>query len=296
MRLTAEKEERLDVFLAREMPQHSRSTIAKSIAAGLVTVDDRQRKASFKVSNGNIVHFELAEEVVSDSIEPSEIPVSVPYQDEYLLVIDKPSGLSTHPSPTSHEPTLVNALVGMSLKLSDEAGSFRPGIVHRLDKETSGLMLVAKTNAVHRKLQEAIQKREVERKYWAWVRGAPKQESFTIRSHLGRHPKNRKKQAVVAETAADARLAVTHCSLQWTSQGVSKIECKLETGRTHQIRVHLAAVGLPILGDGTYGVEYPGLARQALHAVKLSFSHPISGEQISLEAPVPTDLAMVDSL
>ena len=284
------------MFLSRSMPGQSRSSIAKAIAAGQVTVDGKVRKASFKVSNGNIVHFEPIEEAISESIQPSDIPVSVLYEDEYLLVIDKSSGLSAHPSPTSGEPTLVNALVGMSLKLSDEAGSYRPGIVHRLDKETSGLMLVAKTNAVHRKLQEAIQKREVKRTYWAWVRGTPKQESFTVRSFLGRHPMNRKKQAVVDESAPDARLAITHCRLLHSRAGISKLECRLETGRTHQIRVHLAAVGLPILGDATYGTPFEGLKRQALHAVRLEFQHPVYGAEIVVEAATPEDLASVDSL
>jgi 23S rRNA pseudouridine1911/1915/1917 synthase len=155
-------------------------------------------------------------------------------------------------------------------------------------------MLVAKTNEVHRRLQSAIQKKEVGRTYWAWVKGAPQQQSFTIRSYLGRHPRNRKRRAVVVEGSADARLAVTHCAVVATGSDYTKLECRLETGRTHQIRVHLAAVGLPILADTTYGVPYPGLNRQALHAVRIAFEHPISGEAVEVVSPVPQDLASVD--
>ena len=294
MRLEAEEGVRLDVFLASRVADESRSSIAKAIDAGAVTVDGIERKASYKLSNGEVIHFEPHQREVSGSIEAVHMELSVPYEDEYLLVVDKPAGLSTHPSPTSHEPTLVNVLLGRSTQLSDEAGAYRPGIVHRLDKDTSGLLVVAKGNAVHRKLQAAIQRREVERSYWAWVRGTPAQTEFTIRSHLGRHPKDRKRQAVVAESASDARLAVTHSKVLWSRSGVTKLECRLETGRTHQIRVHLAAVGLPILGDKTYGVPHEGLGRQALHAARISFKHPVYGTHVVVESPVPDDLASVD--
>jgi 23S rRNA pseudouridine1911/1915/1917 synthase len=223
-----------------------------------------------------------------------EIPIDVPYEDDYLLVVDKPAGLATHPSPTSHSPTLVNALLARNQSLSTEGGLYRPGIVHRLDKDTSGLLIVAKSDAVHRKLQAAIQQKEVVRTYWAWVQGKPKQESFVVRSFIGRHPKDRKKQAVVLESTHSARLAVTHCKLLASKGGHSKIECTLETGRTHQIRVHLAAVGLPVLGDSVYGVAFEGLSRQALHAVSLSFDHPVSGLRIEVNARLPDDLALVN--
>ena len=162
MRLEAEEGVRLDVFLASRIADESRSSIAKAIDAGTVTVDGIERKASYKLSNGEVIHFEPHQRGNSDSIEAVHMELSVPYEDEYLLVVDKPAGLSTHPSPTSHEPTLVNALLGRSTELSDEAGAYRPGIVHRLDKDTSGLLVVAKGNVVHRKLQAAIQRREVE--------------------------------------------------------------------------------------------------------------------------------------
>ena len=294
MRLEAEEGFRLDAFLAEKLADESRSSVAKAITAGLVTVDDVVRKASYKLSTGEVIHFEAVEQDVRMSLEPSDIELSVPYEDEYLLVVDKPAGLSTHPSPTSSKVTLVNALIGRQTRLSDEAGEFRPGIVHRLDKDTSGVLLVAKTNEIHRKLQVAIQRKEVERAYWAWVKGEPAQDEFTIRSHLGRHPKDRRRRAVVAETAGDARLAITNCRVLTRGSGMTKLECRLDTGRTHQIRVHLAAVGLPILGDDTYGVAYPGLSRQALHAVRIAFNHPIYGTEVTVESPVPDDLASVD--
>lgn len=285
---------RLDLFLVSRLDGSSRSTIARAIAQGRASVDGTTRKASYKLSNGEVIHFEPLLENDREEIEPATIEISVLYEDEYLLVVDKPSGLSTHPSSTSREPTLVNALVGMNRQLSDEAGGFRPGIVHRLDKDTSGLLVVAKNNAIHRKLQAAIQRKEVERAYWAWVRGVPAQSAFTVRSHLGRHPKNRKKRAVVAESASDARLAVTHCKVIHSHNGVTKLECSLETGRTHQIRVHLAAVGLQILGDLVYGVADPRVSRQALHAARLRFTHPVYGVEVVVEAPIPADLASVD--
>jgi 23S rRNA pseudouridine1911/1915/1917 synthase len=294
MRLVADRQSRLDAYLAAEVAGQSRSSIARAIEQGNVTVDGANRKASYRLSPGEVIQFEATEVADSHAIEPVNIPLSVLYEDEYLLVVDKPSGLSTHPSPSSREPTLVHALLARSSSLSDEAGLYRPGIVHRLDKDTSGVLLVAKTNDVHRRLQSAIQRKAIGRVYWAWVRGTPQQERFTIKSYLGRSTRDRKKRAVVSEAAPGARLAVTHCKLSTTSGGVSQLECRLETGRTHQIRVHLGAVGLPILGDLVYGVAYPGLARQALHSARIEFDHPVYGAQIVVEAALPADLTSVD--
>ena len=294
MRIEAEGGRRLDAFLADKIAGESRSSIARAISSGSVLVDGVARKASYKLSNGEVIHFEAAERQQNPDLAPIPIELSVPYEDEYLLVVDKPAGLSTHPAPSSSEATLVNALLARQTELSDEAGTYRPGIVHRLDKHTSGLLLVAKTNLVHRKLQAAIQRKEVERKYWAWVKGEPEQDAFTVRSFVGRHPKDRKRRAVVSESSPDARLAITHCRVLWRRAGITKLECRLETGRTHQIRVHLAAVGLPILGDSVYGVSTPGLQRQALHAVSLAFRHPVYECDVTVESPLPEDLALVD--
>lgn len=295
MRFTVDSPQRLDLFLVGKLPGESRSSIARAVADGRVLVNEIERKVSYKVQEGDVVSFQLdSGPPERTQPEPLDIPLDVPYEDDHLMVVDKPAGLATHPSPTSKEPTLVNALLARNQTLSTEGGPFRPGIVHRLDKGTSGLLLVAKTDVVHRRLQAAIQRKEVVRTYWAWVRGKPKQDSFVVRSFIGRHPKDRKKQAVVSESTPGARLAITHCKLLGSGAGNSKIECTLETGRTHQIRVHLAAVGLPVLGDREYGVAHDGLTRQALHAVCLGFAHPISGEPIEVSAPLPDDLASVD--
>jgi len=294
VRFTVDSPKRLDLFLVGKLPDESRSSIARAVEDGRVLVNGVERKVSYKLHEDDVVSFQSVGVRRKSEPEPIAIPLEVPYEDDHLLVVTKPAGLATHPSPTSKEPTLVNALLARNQTLSTEGGPFRPGIVHRLDKGTSGLLLVAKSDIVHRKLQAAIQRKEVVRTYWAWVRGKPKQDSFVVRSFIGRHPKDRKKQAVVSESTADARLAITHCKLLNWSAGISKIECTLETGRTHQIRVHLAAVGLPVLGDREYGIAHEGLLRQALHAVSLRFDHPVSGERIEVTAALPDDLALVD--
>lgn len=276
--------------MASQIPELSRTKISGHIAAGKVLVDGTARKASFQLEPG--MHVSLAEfEPRSTTLEPAQIDLDIRHEDEYLIVLNKTAGISVHPSPTSREPTLVNALLYHSSSLSKAGGEFRPGIVHRLDKDTSGLLLVAKTDAVHRALQNAIQKREVLRKYFAIVKGVPADQEFTIKSYLGRHPKHRQKFAVVSANSRDARIAITHCKAKCSGQGISLIECSLETGRTHQIRVHLSSVGLPILGDAVYGVAHPEISRQALHACSVSFLHPVSGLRLEFSANMPPDMA-----
>jgi len=281
------------LFLVAKLPEESRSSIARAVAEGRVRVDGRERKVSYRVHEGELVSFKPSQ-VATGNIEAVAIPIEVPFEDEYLLVVNKPAGLATHPSSTSSQPTLVSALLARNHSLSTEGGDYRPGIVHRLDKGTSGLLVVAKTDAIHRKLQAAIQRKEVQRTYWAWVRGKPKQVSFVVRCFIGRHPSDRKRQAVLSESTPGARLAITHCRLLEACADWSKLECTLETGRTHQIRVHLAAVGLPVLGDPEYGVPYATLDRQALHAVRLEFNHPVTSHRVDVIAPIPVDLALVD--
>lgn len=290
MRLTADRTERLDRFLARVLPDQSRTRLAEHIADGRVLVAGEARKPSFRLKPGMEVLVEEIPERPLPELRPEPISLEILYEDQQLLVVNKPAGLAVHPSPTSRHPTLAHALLAHSASLSTVGGEFRPGIVHRLDKDTSGAMLIAKTDSVHRKLQAQIQSRIAHRVYWAWVSGAPNEPIFTVRTFIGRHPKDRKRRAVVSAFAPDAREAITHCKLLLESEGISLLECSLETGRTHQIRVHLAHLRLPLLGDMVYGVAHPLVGRQALHARAISFVHPLSGESISLQAPLPKDL------
>ncbi|HWP31579.1 MAG TPA: RluA family pseudouridine synthase [Fimbriimonadales bacterium] len=284
---SADREERLDRFLARVLPEHSRTKLTKHIEQGGVLVDGKKRKPSFLLQPGMTAQVSPLPKPSPHRLEPIPMPIDVLYEDEYLLVVNKPAGISVHPSPTSKEPTLVQGLLARIQSLSSLGGSFRPGIVHRLDKDTSGLLLVAKNDFIHRALQEAIQQKRIQRIYRVWVRGSPPNKSFTLRSYLGRHPKHRQKRAVVSEHAPDARLAITHCKVLQTIDSISELECTLETGRTHQIRVQLASAGFPVLGDPIYGVSYPGLDRMALHAWKLIFIHPVTKKRIEIESPLP---------
>lgn len=289
----ADRVERLDRFLANLMPAYSRARLAHHIAIGGVRVDGKQRKASFRLQPGMRVDVTPVEAKPIQLLEPAPIPLNVRYEDEHLLVVNKPAGLAVHPSPTLEEPTLVHALLARQHPLSQSGGAYRPGIVHRLDKATSGLLLVAKTDFVHRALQHGIQEKAVRRIYRAIVRGEPPRQEFTIRSYLGRDPRNRKRQAVVEAGASGARLAITNCKVMQVfgpdrfDLPATEIECELETGRTHQIRVHLASVGLPILGDPLYGVKSKHFESQALHAFRLEFDHPMTGEHLCLISQPP---------
>jgi 23S rRNA pseudouridine1911/1915/1917 synthase len=288
--LRADRKERLDVFLARALPDQSRARLAEHVRQGKVLVEGQPRKPSYRLEPGERVTIEPVEDRPPQALEPVPIELEILYEDDDLIVLAKPPGLSVHPSPTSNAPTLVHGLLAHSRELSRVGGEFRPGIVHRLDKDTSGALLVAKKDSVHHRLQAQIQSRVAKRTYWAWVRGVPKEERFTVRTWLGRHPKNRKKRAVLEPGAPDAREAITHVRTVTTFARAALLECELETGRTHQIRVHLAYVGLPILGDSTYGVPHPAIARQALHAVRIQFEHPTDGRVLAFEAPLPADV------
>ena len=245
-------------------------------------------------------------------IEPENIELSIIHEDEDLIVIDKPAGMVVHPAPGNWSGTLVNALLyHCEGQLSGIGGVKRPGIVHRLDKDTGGVLVAAKTYRAHLGLQEQFadhgKTRDMERIYKALVWNKPERSKATIDAPLGRHPKDRLKQSVVSPSQSDARLAVTHYQVLQTFQDdiVSLLECRLETGRTHQIRVHLSHIDHPLLGDKTYGNHYATKAthlndaskqaldildRQALHACTLQFEHPISGKKLRFESPLPKDI------
>jgi 23S rRNA pseudouridine1911/1915/1917 synthase len=274
---------RLDRFLA-ELPEvGSRSTAERLLADGRVRVDGKSLAKSHRLAGGEEVELEL--QPAATSLEPEELDVRIAFADEHLLVVDKPAGVVVHPGAGHSTGTLVQSLLG-AVSGGDEPT--RPGIVHRLDRDTSGLLLVARTDEAHRRLQSLIRRRAVERAYVALVRGRPRSRRGRIEAPIGRDRSDPTRQSLDTETP---REAVTHFELQDLFGAHALLEVRLETGRTHQIRVHLAAIGLPVSGDRTYGVpDDLGLERQFLHAAKLGFPHPFGGERIEIRSPLPADL------
>lgn len=304
-----DRSRRLDVYLAEQVPELSRSHIQKLITKAQVTVDGSLARAGHKVQPGERIGLTVPPPEPTD-IQPEDIPLDVVYEDEHLLVINKPKGMTVHPAPGSRTGTLVNAVVAYSDDLSGIGGVERPGIVHRLDKDTSGLLVVAKTDLAHASLQAQIQARTAERRYLAVVWGSTKFNEAEVDAPIGRHPTDRQKQAVIKDTDRyTSRTAITHLKVLERFQGFTLIEAKLDTGRTHQIRVHCSFIGHPVVGDPTYGgtkrtipsayskLDQRDLARlienlqgQALHAFLLSFDHPVTGERMSFKAPLPPDI------
>ncbi|MBN1631973.1 MAG: RluA family pseudouridine synthase [Thermoleophilia bacterium] len=278
---------RLDVFLGRRPELGSRSRVAALIRAGAVTVDGAGRSKSYMLAAGQTVEVVLAPETAPDLVA-EDLQVPVLYEDEYLLVVDKPAGMPVHPSRGHDSGTLVHALLGHGLAGGD---SFRPGVVHRLDKDTSGLLVVAKSGEVHRRLVATMKERAVDRRYLALVHGGFASDSGTIEAPVGRDPVRRTSMTVGGVGARDAR---THFRVLERLGDFSLVEARLETGRTHQIRVHFLAIGHPVVGDPVYARrDAVGLGRQFLHSYRLSFAHPITGESLDIEAPLPEDLAEV---
>jgi 23S rRNA pseudouridine1911/1915/1917 synthase len=290
---------RLDRYLAAQCSDLSRSRIQKLIEDGQVWVND-QICASKKLAlqQGDHVRVEVPE-IRSSELSPEDIPLKILYEDDTLLIINKPVGLVVHPAPGHYTGTLVHALLAHCPSLPGIGGVERPGIVHRLDKDTSGVIMVAKTDHAHQHLQAQLQAKTARREYLGVVYGAPKSEHGTIDQPLGRHPIDRKKMAVLPAERS-GRHAITHWQLQERLGNYSLLHFQLETGRTHQIRVHSAYMGHPIVGDPVYssgrtiGVNLPG---QALHAWQLTVVHPVSGEQIQATAPLPDHfLTLLDVL
>lgn len=278
--------ERLDKFVAAGLPDLSRSTVQGLIEAGRVLVDDVPRKSKFKVTPGEVITVDLPEPVV-DEIEPDPIPLNVVYEDDDVIVIDKPAGMVVHPAPGHPRGTLANALVAHAPEMA-VARSHRPGIVHRLDKETSGLIVAAKTDRGRTALVSQWGSGAVEKRYLALVEGVVEDEEATIDAPIGRDPKNRQRMAVIRT----GRPAVSHFRVVERFPEATLLEVAIETGRTHQIRVHLAFVGHPVVGDAVYGRTRRGdavSARQFLHASELGFSLP-DGTPVRFASPLPEDL------
>jgi 23S rRNA pseudouridine1911/1915/1917 synthase len=295
-----ESEERLDRALA-QLAGVPRAQVQRWLEAGVVRCNAAPARASQRVVVGDVLAAEPPEPVPL-GLEPEPIPLAVLYEDEALLVLDKPAGLVVHPAPGHPRGTLVHALLHHCRDLAGVGGVLRPGIVHRLDAGTSGVMVVAKTDAAHHALSLQFREHTIERVYHAWVRGLPGAESGRVERAIGRHPSDRKRMSVAARSGREARTAWRVVSRHPASE-VTRLEVRPETGRTHQIRVHLASQGLPILGDPVYGRARRGfprpelhtLGRPALHALALGFFHPARGERLRFEAPPPADLAALDA-
>jgi 23S rRNA pseudouridine1911/1915/1917 synthase len=276
---------RLDTFVSGRLPELSRTYIQKLIADGCITVNGQVVKASHKVNSGDCIAVTVPPPT-SSTLAAEDIPLNVIYEDEDLLVIDKPADLTVHPAPGSPNHTLVNALLARFKDLPTGDDLVRPGIVHRLDKDTSGLMLVAKNRTALNKLASQFKARSVTKAYQVLVRGHLTPEGGFIDAPIGRDPRHRKRMAVVnggrqARTEYRVVKYIGDCSL---------LEVRLETGRTHQIRVHLSAIGYPVVGDTTYGVKSPLLWRQFVHACRLGFKLPSSGKYVEFESELPPDL------
>jgi 23S rRNA pseudouridine1911/1915/1917 synthase len=274
---------RLDRFLASLEEVGSRAAAERLIETGAVTVDGRARPKSHKLVAGQTVAFPAPEPVMSELV-PQEMDLPVLYRDDHLLVVDKPAGLLVHPVPGYRGPTLVHGLLH---EIGGEG--LRPGIVHRLDRDTSGLLVVARDDRTLARLQSLLRRRRIHRSYSALVRGRPASRRGTIEAPIGR---DRRDPTRVSLDSDVAKPAVTHFTIAELCEGRTLLDVELETGRTHQIRVHLAAIGCPVVGDRVYGHGPElGLERQFLHAARLRFPHPWSGEEVDVASPLPPDLA-----
>jgi 23S rRNA pseudouridine1911/1915/1917 synthase len=276
---------RLDKYISQAYPEFTRSYIQKLIEEGYVVVSGRIGKASLKPKIGDEITIEVPPSPPT-SLVPESIPLNIVYEDDDLIVIDKPSGITVHPAPGHPSHTLVNAILAHCPKLSAIDSSLRPGIVHRLDKDTSGLMVVAKNKAAQLKLAAQIKGRSILKRYLVLVRFHLSPEQGTIEAPIGRHPINRKKMAVVA----NGREARTLYRILRYMDDYTFVEATLETGRTHQIRVHFSAVGHPVVGDAAYGTKVPFLERQFVHACLLGFRLPSTGQYREFRSELPPDL------
>ena len=281
------KNQRLDAFLASSLDGLTRSQATRLIESGEVAVNGRAVSKSYKLAGGEDIAVTLPEPEPVEAV-PQDIPLDVVYEDADVIVVNKPSGMVVHPAPGHPDGTLVNALLyHCAGTLSGIGGALRPGIVHRIDRDTSGLIIAAKNDAAHQYLSAQLADHTLARTYECIVVGKLREDRGTVDAPIARHPTGRKRMAVVA----GGREAVTHWEVIARYPGYTHVRCRLETGRTHQIRVHMAYIGHPILGDTVYGAkkEVPGLTGQCLHAVGLRFLHPRTHEVMELSCPLPEE-------
>lgn len=285
------KNVRADVFVSENEEDISRSFAGRLFSEGLAKVNGRATKPSLKLKEGDVITFTLPEPEAIDA-EPEDIPLNIVYEDDSVLVINKPRGMVVHPAVGNERGTVVNAaLFHCQGSLSGINGSVRPGIVHRIDKDTTGLLVIAKNDRAHKSLTDQLADRSLSRVYYALVNGNIKEDGGTVDAPIGRSPKNRKKMAVVP----DGRSAVTDFEVIERFGAYTLVRCKLRTGRTHQIRVHMKHIGHSVVGDKAYGIknERFALAGQLLHAKEISFIHPETGEKVTFSCPLPEDFAAV---
>lgn len=294
MKITVtENKERLDKYLANNT-EYSRSTITKMLEKDYITVNGKVEKASYKVKENDII--DIKEGFIEESdIIAKEMPIDIVYEDEDIIVVNKPSGLVVHPGSGNYDNTLVNGLMHYTNTLSDINGEERPGIVHRIDKDTSGLLLIAKNNKSHAILTEYFKNHQnIKREYIALICGKFPHESATIDAPIGRDPKDRKKMTV---TADNSKNAITHLKVLKKYQDYTLVSLVLETGRTHQIRVHMNYIGYPIYNDPVYNTKKCTEFGQFLHSYKMDFIHPITKKEMHFEAPIPEEFQnFIDAL
>ena len=263
----------------------SRSAAERLVKSGSVLVDGSPAEKSIRLAGGEEIELPVLDSPTRTVLEPEDVGLRIAYEDEHLLVVDKPAGVVVHPSAGHGTGTLVHGVLEHGAAGGEEE---RPGIVHRLDRDTSGLLVVARSDEAYERLKELVQKRELEREYLALVRGRPRSRTGRIEAPIGRDRRDPTRHSLDTDRP---REAVTHFELIELIEQNALLRVRLETGRTHQIRVHLAAIGLPVVGDPVYGVPDPALGRQFLHAVRLGFRHPFTGERVDVESPLPPDLA-----
>ena len=276
---------RLDSYLAEQLEGISRSYLQKLIGDQLILVNQKAVKANYKIKTGDQLLVQIPEAAPID-IQPEPMDLDIVYEDSDLLIVNKPVGLVVHPAHGHYSGTLVNGLLAHCTDLSGINGKMRPGIVHRIDKDTSGLLMIAKNDLAHQHLAEQLKEHSIKRAYYALVQGVINEPAGLVDAPIGRHEVDRKKMAVTFKNSKEAR---THYYVKERFARTTFIECRLETGRTHQIRVHMAYLGHPLVGDPLYGtrknnLDFPG---QALHAYALGFVHPRTGEKLYFEAPLP---------
>ena len=280
-----EKNERIDKYLSSKLDDSfSRAKIQKLIDEELILVNDKVIKSSYKVSNGDVILITDKEEDMS--IKPEKMDIDIVYEDDDVIVINKKSGVVVHPAPGNYSGTLVNGLMYLSKDLSHVNGEFRPGIVHRIDKDTSGLLIVAKNDKAHRILAEELKEKKIKRKYIALVSGVINHDIGEIDAPIGRDPSDRKKMCVTSTNSKDA---ITHFRVLERYKNASLIECELETGRTHQIRVHMKYINHPVINDPVYGKNNHGEFGQLLHAKEITFTHPTTKEVMTFSCEVPEE-------